>query len=261
MEERTTISSSFYLFLILAILSVLLIFLDRLSWIGWLHQWTEKVANPVKQVFSQSRAIISIGQQPDNPDPVILQAKIDYLQAALAKLELDEKSIKNENEALKKQLGITGVKSENLLPAKNLSVLNGLMTIDKGQSDGVGQGAVVVSGDILIGRVTAVSAYSAKVTLPIYPNNKISVIVLPSKEKGVLRGLAEGRVILEQVLQKADLANDQIVATDGRDGVYPPDLPVGKIANVIKDDAAIYKTAEVKPLVDYSALAVVMIQL
>jgi len=41
------------------------------------------------------------------------------------------------------------------------------------------------------------------------------------------------------------------VVTSGEDGVYPPDLLIGKIKEVEKEEAEVYQQAVLEPLVDY----------
>ncbi len=194
-------------------------------------------------------------------DPVILQAKINFLQIENASLQARLDTLLEENKALKKQLNSPLNSSASLLPAKNLSVIQGIMTLNKGSQEGVKEGMVVVSDEVLVGKVISVTPYASRIELPIREGNKIKVKIVGINEKGILRGTPENRLLLEEVLQKAELQEDQVVVTAGEEGSYPPDLPIGKIENIIRDDVAVYKKAEVKPLLDYNNLKIVMVRI
>lgn len=260
MEAKSNTSSLFSLFGLLIFISVTLLFLDKFSQLFWLRATCERAANPAKQIFFQSSRIFFKQNTDAGQDPLIIQAKIDWLTAENARLQLEIANIKLENEALKKQLNVQIPNSGSQIIAKNLGVLAGVMTVDKGQNDGVEKDMPVVATSVLVGKVESMSALSAKVSLPTRESNKIAVKILPSGDKGILSGSAEGRLILNEILQKVDLKVDQLVVTSGEKGEYPADLVIGKIKSVIKDDVAIYKRAEVAPLVDYQNLAVVFLQ-
>lgn len=247
------------LFFFLLLISILLLVFDRLTFLNWLKGGSEKLFNPTKEQISRNLSIFFVKKNPDL-DPIIFQAKIDHLTAENAQLQTLLDSLDEENQSLRKELNVPQKTSSGLLPAKNLSIIDGLMTLDKGLDDEVKEGQVVTSEGILVGRIVSVTPFASRVILPLKEGNKVKVKVLPSKEKGVLVGTPEGRIILDEVLQKVELEPDQVIVTTGEEGKYPADLPVGKIDEVIKDDVQIYKQAEVKPLVDYATLKVVMIR-
>ena len=256
-----SISKDLYLFFFLLFLSFLLLILDHFSRLSWLRAGADKLSNPVKGEVNQLARVLKRRPVSADQNPVFLQAKIDYLEAQKALLEVRGKSLEEENAALKKQAGVTSPLGQKYLAAKNLGIHDGLMTIDKGEKDGVGKGMIVLSEGILVGRISATSPFSSRVSLPTKENNKIPVKILPSSEKGNLLGKAQSRLLLEDVLQKVKLENDQLIVTSGESGVYPPDLPIGKIEEIIKNDVEIYQKAEVRPLVDYQNLKIVMIRI
>jgi len=262
MDTKTNNPNSSLLFAGLCAICALLMFLDSKNILVNLKTSSESIVNPVKAKISIFTRLLSFTKTSNqNIDPLILQAKIDYLASLNAQLVEEKKTLDQENEALKKQLKIPASVNTKLMPAKNLSVFSGIMTIDKGSKDGIKMGMVAVTDQELIGKITSVSLYSAKVTLPIFDGNKINVKVSGLSEKGVVNGTAENRLILGEILQKADLKQDQIVLTSGESGDYPQNLVVGKITNIIKDDIAIYKKAELAPIEDYSKIEVVMIRI
>jgi rod shape-determining protein MreC len=256
----TFFSKNISLFFFFLLLSLIIIVLDHFILLNWLKSSTEKIFNPIKlQIFNFKQSFWSNFSPTD--DPVILSAKIDYLSVQNALLQTEIDNLLEENEALKKQINAPVKIQKNLLPARNIATLNGIMTLNKGIDDGVKEGQVVVSEGVLVGRIILVSPFSSRVQLASEENSRIKVKIVSLKEKGLLKGTPEGRILLTEVLQKADLKEGLVVASTGEEGIYPADLPIGKIERIIKDDVAIYKQAEVKPLVDYNNLKVVMVRI
>lgn len=262
MEKSSKTETSLTFFFSLFFLSLLLFFSHNLSlWKNFQDKF-ETLVNPAKFEFTKiSRFFSFAGKSSVGESGVILQAKIDYLLAENARIKIENEGLFLENEALKKQQGINLPQNKKLLPVRVLAVLSGVMTVDKGEDEGVKEGMIVVSGDILIGRISQVNKISSRVQLPSREDSKIDVLVLASGEEGILQGTAENRVLLQNILQKVDLKEDQIIITSGKSGDYPAGLPVAKIKEIIKDDVAIYQKAEVVPLIDYSQLDVVMVRL
>lgn len=262
METKTNNSNSSILFIGFCAVSILLMFLDSRNALIVFKSGSESIVNPIKEKISVVTRVLSFSKiKSDDIDPLILQAKIDYLVSQNAQLIEEKKAVEQENIALKKQVNAVSSSNNKLLPAKNLSMLAGVMTIDKGIQDGIKEGMVVITATELIGKVSSVSMYSSKVSLPIKDGNSINVKVANLGEKGIVVGTAENRMILDKVLQKAGLKQDQIIMTSGEAGDYPQNLVVGKITNIIEDDVAIYKKAELAPIEDYSKIEVVMIRI
>jgi rod shape-determining protein MreC len=249
MDTKTNNINSSVLFIGFCAVSVVLMFLDSKNTLAVFKSGAESIVNPIKSKISIVTRVLSFTKiKNEDIDPLILQAKIDYLASQNTLLAEEKKALQTENDALKKQLNAATPNKGKLMPAKSLSVLAGVMTIDKGVKDGIKEGMVVVTSDQLVGKINSVSMYSAKVSLPTKDGNTINVKIANLGEKGVVVGTAENRMILDKVLQKAGLKQDQIVLTSGEAGDYPQNLVVGKMA-------------ELAPIEDYGKMEVVMIRI
>ncbi len=261
MEARFKTFNSFILLLILLGLSFIFFLVDGYFSLRGPRAVFEKLVNPLKANFQLVLIKILPPKDTSLNDPVILQTKIDHLSLENSRLLARINQLEIENEGLKKQLKIISQSEVKYLSARNIATVEGLMTLDKGESEGVKTGMVVVSEGVLVGKVVSVTPHASRVKLPIAEGNKIKVKVLPIAEKGTLKGTPEGRLLLEEVLQKVNLETDQVLVTTGEESEYPPDLPVARIEKIVSDDVAIYKKAEVKPLLDYQSLKIVMIRI
>jgi rod shape-determining protein MreC len=132
------------------------------------------------------------------------------------------------------------------------------VTINKGTSDGLRQDMAIISPAGIVGRVVVPSARSAKVQLLIDRNAAAGAIVERSRAQGVVVGIGEDRLRLENVPETADLVAGDLVVSSGIEGIYPKGFVIGTIEGVEKSGPA-YKRITVKPAVDFSALEEVLV--
>ena len=138
------------------------------------------------------------------------------------------------------------------------------VTIDAGSRDGLRTDLAVVNADGLVGRVVAVSPWTADVLLVGAADLTVSVRVgsgvLGSVGSGATgpRRQAAGDLTLTPV-QRGVLSRGDVVTTLGSlDGTpYLPGLRVGTVTTVDADPAVLVPTAGVAPAVDVTTLDVV----
>jgi rod shape-determining protein MreC len=116
------------------------------------------------------------------------------------------------------------------------------LVIDRGSTESVSAGAPVIDAAGVVGQVTRVFPRSAEVTLLTDKDQSIPVQILRNGLRGVAFGGSEpGTLDLRFMPGNADVVNDDLAVTSGLDGVYPPGLPVGRVARVersVKDQFA-----------------------
>jgi rod shape-determining protein MreC len=106
--------------------------------------------------------------------------------------------------------------------------------INRGARQGVVAGAPVVNEAGVLGQVTEVYPMSAVVTLLTDHDAAIPVLNSRTQQRGAAFGGAEGGTALELrfMAGNADVQAGDALTTSGVDGVYPPGLPVAKVARV-----------------------------
>ncbi len=138
--------------------------------------------------------------------------------------------------------------------------------IDVGSADGVAVDNPVVNGDGLIGKVTAVTGGSAKVTLIIDNSSGVSAKVIPGGTQGLIKPSVgnPGELILDFIDSNERIGRNRIVVTAGwRAGDlysgFPPNLPIGEVvkASLIEQEAQ--QQVHVKPFADLRNLDVVQV--
>lgn len=194
-----------------------------------------------------------------------MQKKIEYLEQENALLRIEAEVLKRENEEARRLLQAPLPPEWQFLPTQVLGEKEGILQIGIGLKDKVEEGDVVViggqekkRGGILIGRVIKVDVFISLVETPKASGAKISAKILPTSEKGIVGYLPEKGLVLDKVLQKASLEKEQMVVTSGEEG-YPPNLLIGTIKEVEKNEVEVYQKAILEPLIDYQSLEIVFV--
>ena len=179
--------------------------------------------------------------------------ELDRMEATLIRL----RELELENRDLRQMLGLRDVApSGTLLSASVIArdpvALVNAVTLDRGWDDGVAKNQAVVTWRGVVGRVVEVHAKTAKVLLVSDVNSAVSVRVQDptSRANGTVRGIGDGRLLLQYVPRADRLQTDDQVITTGIGGVFPPGLVVGRVVQVRLRDADAFQEALVEPAVD-----------
>ncbi len=175
-----------------------------------------------------------------------LKRKVAELRSQV--VQLQEAQI--ENERLRKQLDFkSSVPSYQLLSAEVIGQdPNGLLQyliIDRGSEDGVAIAMPVLADAGLVGRISEVSANSAKVMLISDPSSSVSAIVQRSRATGVVRGNVSGGLTMYYVPPGEGIEPGDIVLTSGLGGNFPRRLVIGQVSSVSRSDVEMFQQAEV----------------
>jgi len=138
------------------------------------------------------------------------------------------------------------------------------LTLNRGSQDGVAPNDPVVGDLGLIGKVVSVSSTTSEVLMILDGEGQVSALVRGSTGNGTFgivqgtykrgsRLTAEGN--LQMLFRREDVVNvGDLVLTAGRGGVYPQDIPIGKVKEVQLDPSGLLKTAYIEPLVNFDNL-------
>ena len=134
------------------------------------------------------------------------------------------------------------------------------ITIDKGLNDGVRKDMPVLNAAGVLGRVSRAAASTATVQLIIDRSAAAAVRTERTRSEGIALGNGDGLLRLEYLSDAAELALGDTVLTAGIDGVYPPDLAVGRIREIQRDGTA-YRRVMIEPFADFARLETVLVLL
>jgi len=152
--------------------------------------------------------------------------------------------------------------------AQEPSGLKRAIAIDRGMSDGLDEGMVVLSkGGSLIGTVSRAYQNFAWVRLVTDPDSAVNAQVgnsaSASADGPALRGIATGDLrqglVLDLLPSESQVAEGNLVTTSGLGGNYPRALLIGSVKSVEERPQAPFKRAIVEPAGTLSSLEMVLV--
>ena len=126
--------------------------------------------------------------------------------------------------------------------------------IEKGESSGISLNDPVITNSGVVGWISSVNASYSKVTTILSADTSIAALDKLTRESGVLSSdikyADQGIIKLGYLTVDTKVKPGDIIVTSGLGGIYPKDLPVGKVQEVMPEEYDVSYCAAVKPLVD-----------
>ena len=208
-----------------------------------------------------SNGVSSLWEKYTNIDAILEENKtLTTENAELRGQMVDYDKLKAENEAYK---ALTNIQEQHPEMSYVSSFVIGRdpldsfygFTLDKGSLDGVEANDAITSDEgYLLGVVTEVDLTSCKVMTILHPSFNAAGVVSRTRDNGIITGsadyAAEGLCILSN-LSRSTLtkANDQVITT-GLGGVFPPDVLVGVVQELVPEASGKSTIAVLKPGAD-----------
>ena len=208
-----------------------------------------------------SNGVSSLWEKYTNIDAILEEnEKLTTENAELRGQMVDYGKLKAENEAYK---ALTNIQEQHPEMSYVSSFVIGRdpldsfygFTLDQGSLDGVEANDAITSDEgYLLGVVTEVDLTSCKVMTILHPSFNAAGVVSRTRDNGIITGsadyAAEGLCILSN-LSRSTLtkANDQVITT-GLGGVFPPDVLVGVVQELVPEASGKSTIAVLKPGAD-----------
>lgn len=231
--------------------------------------WVQAVASPVQRlVVGAGGSGVGLFQYVANLGAA--QSENGRLRARLAELETqarDARAALDENERLKRALdfktdGDYGRVTARVV-ARDPSAWFNSVIINRGTSSGVGLNMPVVTPEGIVGRVVAVSPFTAQVMLITDDRAAAGAVVGQlgqSNALGSVRGMGTtGLLDMRYVSGMEAVEVGDYVVTTGQDGVYPPGLSVGSVVEKTSGSATTPHTLLLKPSARLDSLQEVIV--
>ncbi len=138
------------------------------------------------------------------------------------------------------------------------SDLSRIISIDKGEHDGLKRDMAVITADGIVGKVLLVYPSVAQVLLISDQSSGVGAILEKSRLQGVLRGTPNGEVVLERVMSDEQVPEGETVLTSGGDQIFPKGLAVGTVTKV-GNGKDLFLNIKVRPAADLSKLEEVLV--
>lgn len=131
--------------------------------------------------------------------------------------------------------------------------------IDVGKKQGVSVGDVVVFGNALVGRISAIGNSSGRVMLITDPASNVPSRFLKSRTRGIVQGTANGKCMMKYVPRQIKVDKPAKVISSGVGGVFPKSLYIGNVIAVKQKSASLFKDIKIKPRIDISKIEHVLV--
>ena len=138
------------------------------------------------------------------------------------------------------------------------SDLSRVIYIDKGENSGIRRDMAVMTADGVVGKVLLAYPSVAQVLLIDDQSSGVGALLEKTRLQGVLRGTANGEVILERVMSDEQVSVGEPVLTSGGDQIFPKGLPVGTVTKV-GNGRDLFLNIKIRPAADLGKLEEVLV--
>ena len=182
------------------------------------------------------------------------------------KLEIEYHAAVNQNAALREAAGIKAKRAEFELELCSVVSVSGngfqsSLTLSRGSVSGIEVGDCVITGDGMVGYVDQVALNHCVVKTVIHVDFNASAAVSRTRDVVVASGdfelAADGLLKVPYLENDANIRVGDVILTNG--GAYPPDLIVGRVAEVKQEKHGISSYAAIQPAVDLDSLSTVFV--
>lgn len=251
----------------------LLVFLSKLGILNPLEKISGSFLNPILRGFHSSGSVLrtSFDNQVEKQDVfeenIALKERVAKLTEENVELELT----RQENNSLREHLNFLGKNQYRYVMSNvvsrgditDVSDKSEVLTIDKGQKDGILPGLAVVSSQgVIVGKVAEVKESISLVYLTNNSKCKLAATVLEQEGTG---GVTEGdlglTIKMGFIPQSKNIQKDNIVITSGLEYLIPRGLAVGRIIEVTKDNNELWQNAVIESMADNENLVIVSVLL
>ena len=220
------------------------------------------VLTPLQKVTSAlSGGAASVWEKYTSIDDVMdRNEQLEAENAELRQQMVDYDRIKAENDAYKALARIQDTNSEaNYVSAfvigrDPLDEFGGF-TLDQGSTDGVAVNDAIISDrGYLLGVVVEVDATSCKVMTILHPSFNAAGVISRTRENGIITGsadyAADGQCVLTNLDRTTEARKGDQVITTGLGGVFPANLLVGTVQEVVPEQSGKSSSAVILPGAD-----------
>ena len=216
--------------------------------------------------FQKAAAVVSgrvgaVWEKYTSIDEVMEQnEQLEAENAALRQQMVDYDRLKAENEAYK---ALANIQKKN----SNATYVSGFVigrdpldefggfTLDKGTADGVAVNDAVISDrGYLLGMVVEADPTSCKVMTILHPSFNAAGVVSRTRDNGIITGsadyAADGQCVLTNLDRATEARKGDQVITTGLGGVFPANLLVGTVQDVVPEASGKSSIAVVRPGAD-----------
>jgi rod shape-determining protein MreC len=249
---------------------LLLIFLHQLTILKPVEQLLLRAFKPVLALSynTGSRLRNAWSAQTDRRDWQMEAGKLRDQVNALTNENAHLKQLEDENTDLRNQLHFVDSKKKkfvlaNIISDGDANLVNQEITLDKGSREGLFTGLAVTSGSgQVVGKILNVDSETAKICLINQTDCQFAGAVQnENRTSGIVHGDLGLTIKMEFIPQSENIKVGQIIVTSGLEKNVSRGQVLGQIAEVQKENNALWQSAKIESLIDLNSLITVSIVL
>ncbi len=226
---------------------------------GPLTRLTTYVAAQFEELPVSFKSSSDLAEQVDD-----LEKKVDSLMEQL----VDYEQVKHKNEFYQEFLELKEEHSdyefaEAAIIGRDAADNLGYFTLNKGSLSGISVNDPVIYGEYLVGVVESVTPTQCTVSTILNPKVNVSAYEVRTRDLGFVTSSVElaqqGHCSMPGLSSSTAVTAGGIVCTSGVGGIFPRDLIIGTIVDVVDGTVDISASAIIQPGVDFSQITDVFI--
>ncbi len=171
------------------------------------------------------------------------------------------RAVEQENKRLMAMLNFSRESDLSLYPvrivAKELNQINNSLTIDAGTNSGIKENMPMVSAEGLVGKVVLPAPGYSQVMPYFNTLFRVSAKLQKSNAHGIVSWNGESirELQLNYVPQTVRVDTGEVVVTSGHSNQFPPDIPIGKVIEIVPLQGKETQRIYIRPFVDLNNIA------
>jgi len=243
-----------WVLLVCVLLSLILISTQESSPSRWMQQYVSKFAGFVMSPFHWF-----VSQESLRDEIVALRKQRTILQQK----NLQMKNLEQENERLRSILNFQRHYKIHLIPGQIVGISQSpkqdVLRLDVGAESGVLPGMAAISHQGVVGKIVSVTSQYSDVQLLSDPYFRISVMLEKSRIKGILKSTAFDRWVIDNIPPGTNIEKGELILTSGYGKIYPPNLRVGVVDEIMMNDVGRFVDVYVRPTAELRKLEEVFV--
>ncbi len=161
---------------------------------------------------------------------------------------------KVENDELRRLLGI-GMRPEwKLLPAevvgKTTTFERNMITLSRGESDGVAKGMAVVTDAGLVGKIYSTSAHFSLVEMLFNRDFRAAAKVGRTRVEGIVAWDGGPTLVMRNVPKALDVQVGDLIVSSEYSTFFPAEVPIGTVLKIQPEPNSLFRSVTVEPTVN-----------
>lgn len=212
------------------------------SGVRLIRLWANALVSPPERLVHAARLLVT-GVWQNYFDLRHARTENQQLQQTIDRLRLEQAALLEDAKQGQRLEALMGFEQKYLYATQSAQVfgtggssLSRVFYIDKGSADKLERDMAVITPDGIVGKVREVlGRHSAQVLAINDQNSGAGVILETTRIRGILRGNADGRLQIVDLLADKRIQPGEKVLTAGGDQIFPRGLPVGEVEKVVPD--------------------------